>query len=238
MIRILFVLLVLTIASLSFFTLSDLKLKSHSSHQIRGVDISNQYSGELNWTALDNDKDFVILRAIRAVDTCKVKGLRKFTPMVDRNFSKNWNSLKKRGIVRGAYHFFAPDVSAEIQFNVFKQTVQLEKGDLPPILDVENGNCNMDEAFKWLSLAKQHYGVDPILYSEYFFYKLFLKQRNQHYPTWLYINENFMFMPDFKEPACLFWQYRQDKELSGFQESVDFNMFLGDSIDFSRLMIR
>jgi lysozyme len=236
--RILIITVLLVSMSSIFFIFGNLAFKSDSTHQIRGVDISNQYSGELNWTALDNDNDFVILRAIRAVDTCKVEGLRKFTPIVDRNFSKNWNSLKKRGIVRGAYHFFAPDVPAEIQFNVFKQTVQLEKGDLPPILDVENGNCNMDEAFEWLSLAKQHYGVDPILYSEYFFYKLFLKQRNQHYPTWLYINGNFMFMPDFKEPACLFWQYRQDEELSGFQESVDFNMFLGDSSDFSRLLIR
>lgn len=235
--RKLFVLLSLTIAGLSFFALSDLKLKVDISHQIRGVDLSNQYSGELNWTALDKDNDFVILRAIRAVDTCKVEGVRKFASIVDRNFSKNWNSLKKKGIVRGAYHFFAPDVSAERQFDAFKQAVQLERGDLPPILDVENSNCNIDEAFKWLSLAKQHYGVDPILYSEYFFYKLFLKSRNHGFPTWLYINENFMFMPNLKDPACLFWQFKQDTEISGLQESVDFNLFLGDSSDFSRLLI-
>ncbi len=181
---------------------------------------------------------FVVLRAVRAFDTCKIKGEKGYISLIDKNFEKNWNTLENKNIVRGAYDFFAPDISAEIQFNTYKKAVKLKKGDLPPILDVENRNCDMNEALKWLKLAKEYYKVDPILYSEYFFFKIYLKKKNESYPLWLYFNESFMLRPSFKDPDCLFWQYKQDKKIPNFQEKIDFNVFLGDSSDFNRILIK
>ena len=218
-----------------YFVFSDLTFQSDSKKRIKGIDISNSYEGNLNWSAL-NDYDFVILRAVRAKDTCKTKGKEKFVSVIDTNFSKIWNELKAKNILRGAYHFFAPNVSADLQFKYFKEAVKLENGDLPPILDVENRNCNMDEVFKWLELAKEHYKVTPILYSDYFFYKVFLKKKNTEYPIWLYLNESSYMEPSFNDPNCIFWQYKQDMKISNFQEKVDFNVFLGDSSEFYKLL--
>ena len=220
----------------TYFVLSNLTFQSDSNNRIKGIDISNQYKNNLNWTALKDYNGFVILRAVRAVDTCKTKGQQKFASIIDSNFAKNWSELKNQNIIRGAYHFFAPDISAEKQFRSFKEAVKLEKGDLPPILDVENRNCNMDEVFKWLELAKEYYKITPILYSDYLFYKVFLKKKNNTYPIWLYLNKSSYMEPSFNEPNCIIWQYKQDKGIRNFQEKVDFNVFMGKTKEFYKLL--
>ncbi len=78
----------------------------------------------------------------------------------------------------------------------------------------------------------------PIIYSEYFFYKILLKSKNPGYPLWLYINESFMMIPNFKNPDCILWQYKQDKKILKFQENIDFNVFLGDSTKFKNIVIQ
>jgi lysozyme len=220
-----------------YFVFGDLKLKSDNHLRIRGVDISNRYKGELNWKALKGNNDFVVLRAVREVDTCKKKGLEKFASIIDRKFLKNWASLKRHKIVRGAYHFFAKNVSAEEQFKVYSTAVKLEKGDLPPILDVEDRYCDMNEVFKWLSLAKHHYQTTPILYVDYMFYKVYLKDKNDEYPLWIYLKEDYGFEPSFSNPDCILWQYKQDQKVKGFPELVDFNVFLGDKAEFEKWLV-
>jgi lysozyme len=220
-----------------YFVSGNLTFQSDSNNRIKGIDVSNTFQGELNWDALRENKGFVILRAVREVDTCKTVGVQKFASLIDPNFLKNWNSLKQHQIIKGAYHFFAKNVSAEEQFKTYRETVKLEKGDLPPILDVEDRNCDIDEAFKWLELAEEYYGMTPILYSDYFFYKVFLKKKNNTYPIWLYLNASSNMEPSFNDPNCLFWQYQQDKKINNFQEAkVDFNVFLGDSSEMHRLL--
>ena len=219
-----------------YFSLSNLTFQSDAKNRLKGIDISNSFQGELNWEALRENKSFIILRAVRKVDTCKTKGIEKFGSLTDPNFIKNWNSLKKQQIVKGAYHIFTKNISAEEQFKIFAETVKLEKGDLPPFLDVRDPNCDMDEVFKWLELAKEYYRMTPILYSHYAFYKEYLKKRNNFYPVWLYLDVGNYTEASFKNINCVFWQYEQNKSISNFQEKVDFNVFLGDSSDFYKLL--
>ena len=228
--KIILAILFCLIVIFTYFLLSNLTFQSNSKNRIKGIDISNSEKGELNWNALREYKGFVILRAVRAV------GVKKFASLIDPNFKKNWNSLKQHQIVKGAYHFFAKNIPAEEQFKTFSEAVKLEKGDLPPILDVEDRNCDMDEVLKWLELAKEYYKMTPILYSDYFFYKVYLKKKNNIYPIWLYLNESSYMEPSFNDPNCIFWQYKQDMKISNFQEKVDFNDFLGDSSEFYKLL--
>jgi lysozyme len=234
--KIILAILFCLIVFFTYFSLSNLTFQSDSKNRIKGIDISNSYQGELNWNSLRENKGFVILRAVRKVDTCKTKGVEKFASLIDPNFIKNWNSLKQYQIVKGAYHIFTKDISAEEQFKNYSEAVKLEKGDLPPFLDVRDPNCDMDEVFKWLELAKEYYRMTPILYSHYGFYKEYLKKRNNFYPIWLYLDEGSYMEPSFKNPNCIFWQYKQNKKISNFQEKVDFNVFLGDSSEFYKLL--
>ncbi len=69
-----------------FFLFSNIKYGSSQDFNIKGIDISNQFTGNLNWDALTDYKDFVILRAVRGVDTCKTKDKTHYASLVDKNF--------------------------------------------------------------------------------------------------------------------------------------------------------
>ena len=55
----------------------------------------------------------------------------------DDTFTQNFGQARKYGFIRGAYHYFIPKTDARKQADFFIRTVQLAKGDLPPVLDVE-----------------------------------------------------------------------------------------------------
>ena len=62
---------------------------------------------------------------------------------LDPSFSVNWKAARDHGIPRGAYHFFNPQKSLRLQIRQFIQAVgKLEKGDLPPIIDLEDYKHN------------------------------------------------------------------------------------------------
>ena len=81
--------------------------------------------------------------------------------------------------IRGAYHYFLPKTDAHKQADFFINTVQLMKGDLPPVLDVETTGKKSPQELKaavktWLDRVEAHYGVKPILYTSYKFKKRYL----------------------------------------------------------------
>jgi hypothetical protein len=73
--KIILAILFCLIVFVAYFVLSNLTFKSDLKNRIKGIDISNSYKGELNWNALRENKGFVILRAVREVDTCKTVGV-------------------------------------------------------------------------------------------------------------------------------------------------------------------
>ena len=203
---------------------------------IKGIDISNKYPGNLDWEKLGENKGFVILRAVRSVDTVKTKGIHSFVSMPDSNFKKNWLDLENKTIIRGAYQRFSANISAEKQFEIFKNTVDLKNGDLPPFLDVEE-STNISEINRWIELAKKHYKVEPILYdnSDHFFKN---KQVFTGYKIWIYLNPGQPIKSSLKSINSVIWQYRQNKLIPGFNEPADLNEFLGDSVAFKALLIK
>ncbi|HEY5241913.1 MAG TPA: GH25 family lysozyme, partial [Polyangiaceae bacterium] len=56
------------------------------------------------------------------------------------SFAADWAGAKTAGILRGAYHYFHPDVDAVAQANFFLAHVaHFGAGELPPVIDVETG---------------------------------------------------------------------------------------------------
>lgn len=49
--------------------------------------------------------------------------------LVDPYFSRNWQLSRENGLLRGAYHYFSPSVSASVQARLFLQTVDFSQGD-------------------------------------------------------------------------------------------------------------
>ena len=77
-------------------------------YEIRGIDISH-YQERVNWEKLrnasigDSPVSFVFIKA--------TEGEKLF----DDNFNRNFANAKRNDIIRGAYHFFIPGISARKQ---------------------------------------------------------------------------------------------------------------------------
>ncbi len=109
-----------------------------------------------------------------------------------RTVASNATGKKAReaGVTRGAYHFFIATKSGKTQAENFISTVELQPGDLPPVLDVEQSYGVKSDKLRqrvkeWLEAVENYYGVKPILYTNVDFYKQILKDEFDHYPLWV-----------------------------------------------------
>ena len=112
----------------------------------------------------------------------------------------------------------------------FIATVKLQKGDLPPVLDIEQlpKNQSLDSLKvglrRWLVKVEDHYKKKPIIYSGEKYYENFLKEEFSDYTFWI-ANYNF-FVEDMKED-WLFWQFTEKATVGGIKGNVDVNIYNG-----------
>ncbi|MEM6697721.1 MAG: GH25 family lysozyme, partial [Bacteroidota bacterium] len=114
----------------------------------------------------------------------------------------------------------------------FMNNVVLEKGDLPPVLDIEvlDGVSTEDLVIRvraWLEIIEAEYQIRPIIYTNLKFYNKHLANHLQEYPVWI-ARYNRYFEPLLvNEVNWAFWQYGNRGRLDGIQGDVDFNVFKG-----------
>lgn len=196
-------------------------LKAHK-HLTFGLDVS-QYQGTINWKEVDSVENkfplhFVLIRATAGDDK------------EDTQFDANWNGAKQQHLIRGAYHYYRPNENSLEQATNFIKTVQLKKGDLPPVLDIEKlpKNQSIDSLKiglkRWLKKVNAHYNVKPIIYTGERYYNDFLKEEFGEYTFWV-ANYNF-FEENIKED-WLFWQFTEKASVKGIHNNVDLNIYNG-----------
>lgn len=200
---------------------------------IRGIDISH-HQGEINWELLSKAQIgneaicFVFIKATEGKN------------FLDENFNDNFYQAREFGFLRGAYHYFKPNISAEAQAKYFLKQVHLEEGDLPPVLDIEEtGGLPPDQlrkaALTWLNRVEERYGVPPILYTNYKFKLDYLNTPEfKRYPYWIahYYVRSLTYKGSWK-----FWQHTDCGRLPGIKEKVDLNIYNGSMYDLRRLCI-
>lgn len=205
-------------------------MASFKKYAIQGIDVSH-YQSTVNWERVKRQNvHFAFVKATEGAT------------LADSLFCYNWNELNENTLKRGAYHFFRPTVSAEAQFNNFSNWVELQIGDLPPVLDVEV----LDDVSKiqlitgvrtWLFLTEIHYNVKPILYTNLKFYNRYLAGQFDDYPIWIA-------RYGVREPitACgrewQFWQYGNTGKIDGINGAVDVNVFYGSHEDLQSLCVQ
>ena len=197
-----------------------------------GVDFSH-YQGIINWNHVDTFNcgkpvSFVIVRA-----TMGHNGK-------DIYFNYNWKNLKKKKLIKGAYHYYRPNENSAKQAANFIKRVKLEKGDLPPILDIEavptvQSVKNLRIGLKrWLNIIEDHYGIKPIIYSSDHYFKTYLSKKEfRDYTLWI---ANFNNMRHPKENKWLIWQFTEKGTLNGVDGFVDFNVFRGNKEELNDLL--
>lgn len=204
-------------------------------YEIHGIDISH-HQGKINWQQL-KDEGVIDKFPVRFIMIKATEGATR----VDENFIDNFYQAREYGFTRGAYHFYSVHSPAKDQAEFFIRNVELENGDLPPVLDVEyKPEKQSDEDFKksvlqWLQIVEQHYGVKPIIYTYYKFKMKYLDDAAfDPYPYWIahyYVEE-----VEYKGP-WKFWQHTDVGRLPGIKGYVDFNIYNGSYYDLRKMTI-
>lgn len=204
-----------------------------ANYTVFGIDVS-RYQEKINWKTVaqtrgGNDSIAISFAFIKATEGKSLK---------DNRYAYNWKHAKKQGILRGAYHYYKPNVNSKLQADNFIATVKMEKGDLPPVLDIEEtgkyGDDNMRKGIKnWLTIVEKHYGIKPIIYCYVDFYERFLCTDDfKDYPFWIahYYKDKLR----VKE-KWYFWQHSDKAEVDGIKAKVDFNVFNGTIDELKKL---
>ena len=202
-------------------------------YKVHGIDISH-YQGDINWKMLEQTRQgqfpvqFIFMKATEGGDYS------------DKRFVANFDSAKAHGFIRGAYHFYNPKTDVNKQADFFINSVKLEPGDLPPVLDIEKKGKDIPklqaDLKHWLRRIENHYGVKPIIYASYKFKNRYLNDSVfNSYPYWIahYYVDSVQYKGDWE-----FWQHTDVGTLPGIKEQVDLNVFNGGLEGLDALRIK
>jgi lysozyme len=218
----------------NYRTYESFNIKIPKKYSIHGIDVS-YYQGKINWQKVKLMKEdevsihFAFIKATEGI------------LQVDPYFQRNWREAPKAGIICGAYHFFRPRKDGKTQAKFFLQVVNIEKGDLPPVVDVESldgvpASKMRLELMDFLNYVEMKTKVRPIIYSGLKFYQDNLEDHFDEYPLW--IAHYYKAQLNIDKSRWKFWQHSDKAKINGIGHVVDFNAFNGDSTELAKMLVR
>jgi lysozyme len=206
---------------------------SGGSYAVQGIDAAS-YQGNINWTSVKNaGLAFGFEKATEG------------TTYTNPYFARNWANMKSAGIIRGAYHFGHPGVSATSQADYFVNTVHPVSGDLQMALDIEvTDGRTPSQVWSWIQafIARIQYrtGRPGIIYTGFYFWRDSVgnPRNNLNCPLWLaaYVSDPTPYVP----PAWStwsFWQYTDAGSVSGVSGNVDRDAWNGTLTGLNHLRL-
>ena len=159
-------------------------------------------------------------------------------------YAQDYAAARKAGIPIGAYHFFSTKRSGESQAQYFISNTQFRKGDLPPVLDIEPSDSQIEgmggsqalwcSIRIWLKMVEKRCGVKPILYINQRFVNKYLPDAPdiiRNYKVW--IARYGEYKPDVR---LVMWQLSPDGHVRGITGDVDINVFSGYQTQFDEFI--
>lgn len=209
-----------------------------SGDHARGIDVSH-HRGEVGWKKVRNNG--VRFGIVKATD-----GASFFDP----RFDQNWSGMRRAGVIRGAYHYFRPDVDPVAQAHHYLWAVGdiLHESDIAPVLDFEAYPKNVYEDFKklkisarikkvrkWLTTVSDHTGRLPVIYTNQYSWQYAMDNTQEftHHPLWIAnygVNKPFIPANNWGGQGWMIWQFSSSGTVPGVnkgQPPVDLNIFHG-----------
>lgn len=206
------------------------------SYSVHGIDVS-RYQERIDWDRVRRMQVGKVQMQFAFIKATEGSWLK------DPYFNYNWKQAHRQGLIRGAYHYFLPDISAKDQARHFIRTVKLRSGDLPPVVDVEEQRGMRSEqvrafTLQFLQMLEKHYGVKPVLYTNLQFFKDHFADEPAFadYTKWIaHYRTPRLVMPG--DHTWHFWQHNDAGRVNGINSTVDFNVFNGSLQDLNKLRI-
>lgn len=198
-------------------------------YAVEGIDVS-RYQGVVDWRIVAGQGfSFAFIKATEGEQ------------YQDPNYCNNWDNARQAGMKRGAYHFFQPGVPAEKQADNFINTVEMEYGDLPPVLDIEITSDLPKEVIverikAWLYLIELEYSIRPVIYTHFKFYNKYIAGNFDEYPIWI-AKYGSRPPPLGGKKQWTFWQYGNKGSIEGVEGMVDLNVFNGNQQDLEQFCL-
>lgn len=211
---------------------------------VHGVDVS-YWEPRVDWRILRAQGfKFALIRATSGVG------------YVDPKFKSHWEGARKEGLLRGAYHYLIANQDPKQQADLFIATISADRGELPPIIDLEdkyNENASntliIDTCKAILDRVEKAFGVKPMIYSRTQYLNVHVSRGGRapswamDYPLWL-AQYPYVFDPNIHPNKNMptqavgwqdwkFWQYSESTLVdgvtndSGQPTECDLNWFRG-----------
>jgi len=218
---------------------------------VHGVDVS-VYEPRVDWRVLRSQGfKFALIRATSGIG------------YVDPRFASHWEDAREAGLLRGAYHYLIGEQDARQQADLFISTVGSDKGELPPIVDLEDAynekvpnNVLISRCKEVLDLIEKAFGRRPMVYSRKTYLDAHFTQGSRppvwakDYDIWV-AQYPWTFNPDSMPNVNMpqqppgwkdwkFWQYSESAIVEGVTDEnnqptrIDLNWFRGTEEDLFR----
>jgi lysozyme len=205
-------------------------------YNVHGIDIS-KHQKSIDWLQVGKSEwkgkklSFVFIKASEG------------STRPDELFVRNWSEAKKQNLLRGAYHFYRPAKDANEQFILFSSIVKLEKGDLPPVVDIEVTNRRSKKVIQaglliFMKKLEAKYHARPIIYTSQAYYNRYLADKFSEYPVWIAWYKEEDSLKAVLKTNWHFWQHSDQGNVNGIKGKVDFNVFSGDLNELKKMCIK
>jgi lysozyme len=164
----------------------------------------------------------------------------------DPAFAYNWKESLRAGLVRSAYHFAHPSISADEQAEYFVNAVVSAGGyennaTMQLMLDLEDSD-KQSPAVVWAwvqafaAAVKAKVGRPIIIYTGYYFWRDSVgdPRENLDAPLWIAAYIPTPLVPA-AWPSWTFWQHADNGTIPGISGRVDTDYFNGSRQDLARL---
>lgn len=200
---------------------------------LQGMDVSDN-NGPIGWGSIATGAAvpaFVYLKATEGGS------------WVDRQYASNRAGARAQGLPCGAYHFFSPATPVADQVANFCNTVGSVRGDLPPMLDVEQPGLAQPAyaaaAAQWLQQVGERLGCMPGIYTTASFWSSYVGSYLPFlaHPLWIahYTAGPSPALPPGATSYTL-WQYADTGSVQGVAGPVDLSRYPGSLTQLKALL--
>ncbi|MGI6222131.1 MAG: GH25 family lysozyme [Prevotella sp.] len=228
---------------------------TYTSNRIYGIDIS-KYQHERGRKRFTIDWNNLHITHLGSQSRKRIKGKVNYpvrfvfikstegTTVRNAYFHADYRNARSHGLHVGAYHFFSLRTRGSDQARYFLKNSLFQKGDLPPVLDVEPSRkqiaaCGGVDVMwtnirAWLRVVEQRTGCRPILYISQGFVNRYLPLAPdvmKNYTVW--IARYGEYKPNVR---LAIWQLCPDGRVSGIHGYVDVNVFNGYNDEFAQFL--